>query len=790
MKRIFALAILALGLLTASCGKLESEIHIVDIKTDEVENTNIATIEEQISAIKVTIASLTEAKEAAEANINSINEEIQHLSENDSDYTEKLAEFQKALEKAMEIDKALEEPIEKLNEYLLQLQEHEKLYESSVADSIAANRQWMEDTFATMEQLKYAAEVLAFAQAINENADAVIQERLYAAEASLLNWLNGRLVEEFISAMEFDKRMAEMNLTEVEFQYNLDSLNNLFKDLSKKLEDSRKAIETSDKDVRDSLERERAAIEAEIESDWNNIEEFSGDVATHEENLKALQAALEQLKIDIINDCDSVAKEAILDLRGVITKELSDKIDSLNNAKAPLFKELDNNIALLDTATVKIENEIADIQTRIAGIQQSLTDISTRLSAFDGIVQSITYVPELNDNPRILEWGADQESIKGGCPVLNFMVRPAAMADTIYNNQSNLEILAKRSQMTKASVFDQPLTIQSLSVADAENGIISITVGTEEQLVSALKGGDISLCLRYKDGKRNNVTSDFANLGTEIPKRRISVYDSKDKDIRKEIKEFSTLNLILPWDHTPAQYTIYPEANPEASASLFTYISADSDIAGIENASSFADDLTEDQLDQIDEMGLSWLSYPEGVITVGSVGSTTMFIKVPTAIKDGATYKASTFEFTANVIESKLRFNTLKDMDPMGLFDSKPETQSVTMEINDNGTWRNVTPEDNISFSYKITAPRLKLFENSSSPIIKNLLEVDVTESMRDSHDTMFDATKMLIQYGTSVRDDLGLAVKSKLVITATKQMDGYTDQVTATVTLNSGGLF
>ena len=782
------MAILALGLLTASCGKLESEIHIVDIKTDEVENTNIATIEEQISAIKVTIASLTEAKEAAEANINSINEEIQHLSENDSDYTEKLAEFQKALEKAMEIDKALEEPIEKLNEYLLQLQEHEKLYESSVADSIAANRQWMEDTFATMEQLKYAAEVLAFAQAINENADAVIQERLYAAEASLLNWLNDRLVEEFISAMEFEKRMAEMNLTEVEFQYNLDSLSNLFKDLSKKLEDSRKAIETSDKDVRDSLERERAAIEAEIESDWNNIEAFSGDVATHEENLKALQAALEQLKIDIINDCDSVAKEAILDLRGVITKELSDKIDSLNNAKAPLFKELDNNIALLDTATVKIENEMADIQTRIAGIQQSLTDISTRLSAFDGIVQSIIYVPELNDNPRIMEWNSDRTALKEGCPVLNFMVRPAAMADTICNNQSNLAILAKRSQMTKASVFDQPLTITNIE--KIEDGIISITVGTEEQLVSALKGGDISLCLRYKDGKRNNVTSDFANLGTESPKSSIIVYDSKDKDTRKEIKEFSTLNLILPWDHTPAQYTIYPEADPEASASLFTYISADSDIAGIENASSFADDLTEDQLDRIDEMGLSWLNSPEGVITVKSVGTATMYIRLPNRRFNGEAYRANTFEFTANVIESKLRFNTLKDMDPMGLFDSKPETQSVTMEINDNGTWRNVTPEDNISFSYKITAPRLKLFENSSSPIIKNLLEVDVTELMRDSHDTMFDATKMLIQYGTSVRDDLGLAVKSKLVITATKQMDGYTDQVTATVTLNSGGLF
>lgn len=777
MKKILALAIIAVCLSAVSCGRLESEIHAVDMRTDEVEQDAIATITQQIESVSATIQELKKAKDATQSSISSINEEIKRLQVYDGIYDEKIAELYSRLADASEADTLIDGLISDLQDHLEELKKDEQLFENRIRDDIESSRIWMEATFVSLNELEEANEVLAYIKAVTDDFGSVIGKALDDADAQLRKTVS-TLLADYLTYGDFQDSCAVIKRAENKMQHGLDSLSKVYEALLSTIEATDKAIASGAADVRKELSDKQKEVQEELNRNKQDIDDLEAALNAHKENLAKTNADLLQLKTDILTECTSAANTAISEFKGVITQEIRDGIDSLQNAKQPKFKALADSLSSLTSSTESIENKVSDIKTALEAINKSINDICSRLTAMEGKIQSLTFIPGENDNPRILEWEAERTGLKGDDPVFNFMVSPAAMADTVAKYKDFLKVLGKTSQRTKADVFDSPLTVMDVTVRDKANGVISVTVGTEEQLVSALDKGDLSLCICYNDGTSNNISSDFASIGTETPKRTITV---------KEVQEGGTLNLILPWDHTPAQYSIHPSADPAASASLFTYLSAHPDIASIENATGLFQDLDDDELEELDESILAkYLSTPEGLITAHAPGTTPMYVKVAPY---GTSYKASTFEFYVNVIESKLRFYpALTDMNPRS-------SQNVILQINDNGTWRNVQPSDNVSISYKIrsygdilSAILARILANL--PFLENDLTQDITETMASDYNTSFDASSMKIQYGSAYRPGLFLTLDSQLTITATKQMDGYTDTANVTITLNAGGLF
>ncbi|MCQ2171820.1 MAG: Ig-like domain-containing protein [Bacteroidales bacterium] len=226
MKRrflIFALAALTVGLL-GSCSKINERIDGLDKRTYDIENKQIASIDQQVAAIKASIADL----EAIRADVKTA---MDAKTAQGEDIT--------ALQTA---DQVLEGKINDLRTYV----------DTELAKY--ASTEWANATFATLEK---QAEILADIAALKtglEGVDSKIDEAIAGLDSSLKGWVNGQLSAYY--------KKAEMDAKVKALQDELDALKAGGETDKSKIE----GLETKLTELTEDLEAAKATIKTEYEA--------------------------------------------------------------------------------------------------------------------------------------------------------------------------------------------------------------------------------------------------------------------------------------------------------------------------------------------------------------------------------------------------------------------------------------------------------------------------------------------------------------------------------------------
>lgn len=219
----FALAALTVGLL-GSCSKINERIDGLDKRAYDIENKQIASIDQQVAAIKASIADL----EAIRADVKTA---MDAKTAQGEDIT--------ALQTAYQV---LEGKIDELKTYV------------STELAKYASTEWANATFATLEK---QAEILADIAALKtglEGVDSKIDEAIAGLDSSLKGWVNGQLSAYY--------KKAEMDAKVKALQDELDALKAGGETDKSKIE----GLETKLTELTEDLEAAKATIKTEYEA--------------------------------------------------------------------------------------------------------------------------------------------------------------------------------------------------------------------------------------------------------------------------------------------------------------------------------------------------------------------------------------------------------------------------------------------------------------------------------------------------------------------------------------------
>lgn len=313
MKNTFYILTAVVAMCFASCEKYDHAISDFEDRLDKTEDTSIATIEQQLKGMEASIDDLKAVDTA-------LDNYIRSLETVTADLKKQLKENSSA-DAATKAD--LQSKIDKINTLIAELQakdaELEQLcldVEQIVYDEIAATEEWVNFTFATLEQ--------------------------------------------------YEALQAELEGVKLDIQDINDAIANLEITLGDKIATD---IETAITDLEDGMKEwvyetlaesyyDMAAIDAKLQ-------DLADEAASDEELQAAIDkqtAALVQAKTDLTAAYQDAIKAAINENNGVITQAIA---TAINDAKRELESQIND-----------IENRIDDLETKIndiAGRIQSLT---------------------------------------------------------------------------------------------------------------------------------------------------------------------------------------------------------------------------------------------------------------------------------------------------------------------------------------------------------------------------------------------------------------------------------
>ena len=203
------------------------------------------------------------------------------------------------------------------------------------------------------------------------------------------------------------------------------------------------------------------------------------------------------------------------------------------------------------TITPKLASDISAVETKITELQTSLTSLTTRVTKLEDRVDkveeilenltSISYIPIYSDYSERVEYVRDVLDFSGSV-TLRFDVHPASSAEAIAKDWSKL--LSARAVYTATKSSAGELTALEVTGASAANGILSVTVSTNNLGKDFIVGTlDASVVVKVSSENRQ-IISDYVHLtpvGEELEFVRylLNNFDS-DGDGKVNLSEMQT----------------------------------------------------------------------------------------------------------------------------------------------------------------------------------------------------------------------------------------------------------
>ena len=489
-------------MLLPSCQKINDRFDAIDNRLDNIEGTQIASLQQQTDAINTTLPQLKQMDaelknyiESLQTTATGLQQQIIYIGEDIDDLEDALNQ---AVTDAEDADNALKaELISQLHSTKNELEAELTLINSSIETLTAADveleqkittleeyvntelkntEDWVSATFATLEQYNsICTEVATIKQNIETLTSSIteLEERIntkiandIAAAAATLDATIQATVTEITNAYTSAISTATDEITEAYTAAIATSIANLESSMKEWVNDQLTGYYTI------------AETEAALELLKDSI--TSGDAAFQE--IELLSQRLENMKTEIAEAYHVAIETAITENNGIIDSKIASEVATING---------------------RIDQEVATINAKIAEIESRLDNIEARITELLARIQSVTYVPQYSDGKATMDYNTKSAefdfiiSPKDAVPALASVWKDALSVKAIYTQTRAVEFI--------------DLSITSFE-ADTINGVISLTV-SGENLKDAfyLEQQDASAFLQISDGN-SNISSEYVAM--------------------------------------------------------------------------------------------------------------------------------------------------------------------------------------------------------------------------------------------------------------------------------------
>ena len=270
MKKFF-LILAAVAMVLSGCTKIEESIDALSNRIDKLEQETIPTIDEQIESIQTSVEALEEVDK-------SLDESIKALEASDKATAEEIAALKDA-------DKAIETKIEDLKKY--------------VDDVLKSTKDWVNATFATLEQLNaLSGEVAALKSLVDANkaeAAANLANAISNLEISLRSWV-GEQLSNYYTIADIDAKIAELQKAIADGD---SALQQQLNELKSQLETTKSEVtEAYKKAIKEAIETNNGVINAKIAEEIGKVNGL----------IEELNSKLAKLQIQVDKNTEDIAK--------------------------------------------------------------------------------------------------------------------------------------------------------------------------------------------------------------------------------------------------------------------------------------------------------------------------------------------------------------------------------------------------------------------------------------------------------------------------------------------------
>ncbi len=518
----FFVVLAAIGGVISGCAT-KSDIDDLQEQINSLKSDQIQTISGQITAINNSLTSLQNTDSQLKGYIETLQSQAESLetaSENLEDAIAKMKEELKdeisaaesdAVKKMEEMKSAIDDELETIKEAIGDLQKKDEDLQKQIDDlkvyadtQIGGIKDWAEATFATLEEYKKTADIVAGIQAridaleseITADYTTALSEAIAKSEESMKTWINEQLTGYYT--------IAQMDTQLELLQEKIDTQK---ADLQALIEKNKELIEKNQENIgknADDIKKNADAIEAInklIEDNTSAIGTLEGKIKANTADIAQLQSDLAQQKTEITEAYTQAISDACA-ADGVIGKAIQAKIDAVNTT----IDGLTSRVNTLETTVTGLVTDVSDLKTALNTLSSTVTslsgtvdDIKTRLDN----LASISYIPTYSDHiERITYTGLEPLNSANAKPndlTLCFDIYPASAAAAITK-----EVLSARAvyTLTRANARDfVDLTIKS---ATANNGVLTVVI-SEPDLGTEFLLGKLSASLILKVRTNSNV---------------------------------------------------------------------------------------------------------------------------------------------------------------------------------------------------------------------------------------------------------------------------------------------
>ena len=411
------------------------------------------------------IAAINEAKATVLANLEAMRTEMQG----------KLSDIDEMISDLKDKDQELEKQISVLKTY--------------VDDELKGIRDWATATFATLEQYNGIVERIGgintemselkkslsdLETRLTNKFDEDLKKAVSDLESKIgeeVSGLNDRIDKEVSNLTQAYTSAIAKTRAEIESAWTekvKTSLEELEKSLklwvNEKLtaywtiEETKAALEAQKKDLENQLKAQEAYLKELIDANAGEIKdlkealtETENALADNAKSLEDLFSELEQAKKDIKVAYEAAINDAIASLKGVMDKELADRIDSLNNSFAERVEALESRIE-------KCKDDLASIIEAVEDARDKIRNV----------ISSFVYFPTYSDGSVEVFCEGVKKSL-----TLKFEVRPFSAAEAL--NVGNVSILTQSVEPK-----DCVISLKLNGIASTGNGIVLMDIDASD----------------------------------------------------------------------------------------------------------------------------------------------------------------------------------------------------------------------------------------------------------------------------------------------------------------------
>ncbi|MBO4605754.1 MAG: Ig-like domain-containing protein [Bacteroidales bacterium] len=545
MKHLHVL--LLAGLLLAGCVG-ETDLNYLQKQIDDLKSDQIASINNQIASIQVSIGRLEGADTELRGYIQTLNEQRTALERTDQELTQSIIDLKAELEG--EITDAQNSALTLLETYRTTITGQLTALSNSIAaleakdqdlqnqitnlkayvdGGIQSCKDWVSATFVTLEQYNATAAAVAGIQAqiatINQQIqqltdsqalmatkeelsqaistlDSLLQAKIQTAvnnSNAALNTAREEITAAYTTAIQTAIASCESSLKtwvnqQLSGYYTISETEALLEALRTSLEGQ---LNTQNYQLGILIANAQSSIEshkASIDSLRSRIGKLEEDVA----GLASLRADLDSSKNQITRAYQKAIQEAIESLDGKITAQIAEEVSTINT-------RIDNEVSQINEALTALSNRVSQCESDIQSLQNEISGIKTNISKLLARIQSLTYVPRYSDGQARIYFDKNGDDVYAENLTLDFEVHPnSAAADLASVWEQAITLKAVSTITTKAAPSFIEIPILSL---EANAGIISLSANVASLPASFFNGEtSINACLSISDGTSDLVS--------------------------------------------------------------------------------------------------------------------------------------------------------------------------------------------------------------------------------------------------------------------------------------------